>query len=156
MNTSTQAKKIYSKLEPTEQAVLMLQAAALGNWAEADMIAAQVPRRTYDCVDQTYHRRVVSLQLLAGRFGIEHWKSMTALFFFAGKGDAASVAKAKTKIVSVRAGLDAACATLRVDPGAILKLAGGCGTPSIDLSDVQPDPALVNAMTEELLDHVLA
>lgn len=156
MNTSTQAKKIYSKLEPTEQAALMVQAAALGNWAEADIIASQVTRKTYDCVDQIYHRRVISLQLLAGRFGLEHWKSMTALFFFAGKGDADSVAKAKTKIVSVHAGLDAACATLHVDPDALRKLAGGCNTPSIDLRDVQPDAALVNAMTEELLTHVLA
>lgn len=156
MTTSTQTKKLYRKLEPTEQAALMVQAAALGNWAEADTIASQVPRRTYDCVDQTYHRRIISLQILAGRFGLEHWKSMTALFFFVAKGDADSVAKAKTKIASVHAGLNAACATLHVDPDALRKLAGGCDTPSIDLKDVQPDAALVNAMTEELLTHVLA
>lgn len=156
MTVSTQTKKLYRKLEPTEQAALMVQAAAIGDWKEADMIASQVPRRTYDCVDQAYHRRVISLQILAGRFGLEHWKSMTALFFFSGKGDFDSVAKAKTKIVSVHAGLDAACATLHVDPNALRKLAGGCDTPSIDLSDVQPDPTLTDAMTEELLAHVLA
>lgn len=51
-------KKMYRKLEPSQQAVLVIQAAAQGDWKEVDFVVSQVPRHNYNALDQEYVRSI--------------------------------------------------------------------------------------------------
>lgn len=156
MTTSTQMKKMYRKLEPSQQAVLVVQAAAQGDWKEVDFVVSQVQRSIYSTLDQQYLQTISSLQAVANRYGIEFWKSRAALFYFMATGNDEFTDKALVKLASVEQGLADVCTRLQVDAGALKALVGCNKRFGVPVDLPEPDAALVNAMTEELLTHVLA
>jgi hypothetical protein len=123
-------EKLYTKLTPHEQAALSFGAATRLDEAEMDTILGSVEKKNYICPHKDYQRRMACLMALSQFYGIKYWKTraMMALLF----AHAETVADKKYQddgfeLIDRLAAMDTAlvkvCATLKVDAGAIRKMA---------------------------------
>jgi len=125
-----QINKLYSKLTPHEQAAMSLEAAVRRDEAEFDAIIGSVPREIYQCVHNDFKERVMGLFALAGNYGINYWKTRTALLMacnLSRKGESKDCSEMLLRLLAKIASMDAAltdvCQTFKVNVDAIKKLA---------------------------------
>ena len=74
-----QINKLYSKLTPHEQAVLVFEAVTRKESNEADLILDAVPIKTYSMPDLDYQQRLQGLSNLSGVYGKVFWKALFLL-----------------------------------------------------------------------------
>jgi len=124
-----QVNKLYSKLTPHEQAALVIEAASRGDTAGLEAIVEQVERRQYITCHADYLQRINELMALVGQYSVEYWKTRALMLVacnLIGNDNNQSKEAAKRffdKTIALELALVDACKMLKVDAGAIKKMA---------------------------------
>ena len=125
----SQVNKLYSRLSPHEQAALSFKAAVRRDEAEFDVIICSVPRVVYQCVHTDFQQRITGLFMLVGDYGINYWKTRTALLMACNlcrddesKDCSDMLLRFLAKIASMDAALTDVCQLFKVDVESIKKL----------------------------------
>jgi len=122
-----QINKLYSQLNPSEQANLAFEAAMRKDEKDVDLIMSRVEQKTYITGHADYHARSYGLIQLSGVFGIAYWKA----FFILSTNDFTKTGSPVdkeaqiqiNKFIAVNAALINVCKILKVDVEAIREYA---------------------------------
>ena len=137
-----QVNKLYSKLTPHEQAVLVVEAAARLDEKEIDAIVEQVERKTYISAHADYTQRIHALKALISQYGIEYWKNRTLMLLaceYAEQGDQQAKNTAPQffdKCMALEAAIIRVCKNIQVDVKAI-KILAGCLEEGVKLEELE-------------------
>jgi hypothetical protein len=151
-----QVNKLYSKLQPIEQATLVLEAAAKLDWDTVDAIIEKVERLTYRTYHDDYSRRILGLQLLAANYGIEYWKIRALMLLSNNYARAGYIVaevpaiKFLAKAVALESAIVEICTQFKVDVSAIRDIAGCFGNEALPKQLPPVDESLVRQYTHLL------
>jgi hypothetical protein len=153
-------EKLYGKLTPHEQTALSFGAAARLDEAELDAILGSVERVSYTCPHKDYQARMNCLMALSQFYGIRYWKTramMSMVFAHAETHADKKYQDGGFELIDRLAAMDTAlvkvCATLKVDAGAVRKMAECEDEPCVGIVG---NPESVKAYTEMLMRVVAA
>lgn len=149
-----QINKLYSKLQPIEQATLVIEAAAKKDWGTVDAIIEKVERVVYRDYHNDYTRRLLGLQLLAANYGIEYWKTRALMLLSKDYAEAGYVeaelpaTKFLAKAVALETAIVEICTQLKVDVTAMREMAGCIGNDALPKQLPEVDVELVKEYSD--------
>jgi hypothetical protein len=147
-----QVNKLYSKLTPQEQAALVFEAIARGDYEEADAITAAVPTQTLQIYHYDFRRRSCGLNNLALFYGMAYWRAQTHIMFHTRVYNTKAAEQSAIHLASMEAALIEICKRLNVDIEAIKKRALCTGDATELIGFTKPE--LVEEYTEAFMKLV--